>query len=303
MANFGRRALSQQGLFSLLTTPCASDALSGSSAPKRGGDSYSSRFFAQQYAPKRRLIERGFASGRRQRRQSIPTTRYALTAPGLISQAVALDAFPTLVRQSFGHPTEASTKQDLDNAVADIRGLMHEADHRSGLTDADIVMLVVLAGMIADGFDHVDQGGGLGHLYQIRRHSAVFIDEVQDFTEIEILVMGMTATSTYHQITLSGDRSQRLQSSGAEVYDDLFPWVPRSHQNKSIFLDFKFRQRQELAALSSGFRFFIQNDGSVDFQAEKAPAPQRSTNTGPMSAWLISFSDRSVRCLSTLRLR
>jgi hypothetical protein len=196
-----------------------------------------------------------------------------LTAPSLISHAVKLDAFPTLVGQSFGYPAEASTKQDLDNAVVDIRSLFQEADQRSGLMDADIVILIILAGMIADGFDHIDQGGGLSHLYQLRRHSAVFIDEVQDFTEIEILLMGMTAASTYHQITLSGDRSQRLQSSGAEVHDDLSPWVPRLHKNTPIFLDVNFRQRQELAALSSGFRFFIQNDSGIDFQAEESSSP------------------------------
>jgi hypothetical protein len=191
-----------------------------------------------------------------------------LTSHGLISSAVALDVFPTLVRQSFGDPTESSIIQDLDNAVADLRGMVQGVDGHGVLTDTDIVSLVILAGMIADGFDHFDQRGDLRYLYQMRRHSAVFIDEVQDFTEIEIVLMGMTATSAYHQITLSGDRSQRLQSAGAEIYDDLFPWVPRSQQNTSIFLDYNFRQREELAALSSGFRFFIQNNRSVAFQTE-----------------------------------
>jgi DNA helicase IV len=97
----------------------------------------------------------------------------------------------------------------------------------------------------------------------MRKHTAVFIDEVQDFTELEIVLMGMSATSAYNQITLSGDRHQQLQSSGAQRFEDLFPWIPRSARNRTIFLDQNFRQRPELAALSSGFRSVILGDDRV----------------------------------------
>jgi superfamily I DNA and RNA helicase len=132
---------------------------------------------------------------------------------------------------------------------------------------------VIFAAMIADGFDYVEQGGSLGHLYQMRKNTAVFIDEVQDFTEREILLMGMAATSAYHQITLAGDRCQQLHSDGAQIFDGLFPLVPRSQQNRTIFLGQNFRQRQELGALSSGFRSLILGDTRVDVQAEGAAGP------------------------------
>ena len=95
---------------------------------------------------------------------------------------------------------------------------------------------------------------------------AVFIDEIQDFTDIEIVLMGMSATSAYNQITLSGDRCQQLQSSGAKDFEGLFPWIPRVSRNNSIFLDQNFRQRSELAALSLGFRSVILGDSRAGFR-------------------------------------
>jgi DNA helicase IV len=75
--------------------------------------------------------------------------------------------------------------------------------------------------------------------------------------------MGMSATSGYNQITLSGDRHQQLQSSGAKNFADLFPWVPRSARNQTIFLDHNFRQRSELATFSSGFRSVVLRDTRI----------------------------------------
>jgi DNA helicase IV len=132
---------------------------------------------------------------------------------------------------------------------------------------------VIFAGMISEGFEHVAQGGSLPHLYQMRRHTAIFIDEVQDFTEIEVVLMGMSVTSAYNQITLSGDRYQQLQSSGAERFEELFPWVPRSARNSTIFLDQNFRQRSELATLSSGFRSIILGDDRIRLRIEPAVEP------------------------------
>ncbi len=195
----------------------------------------------------------------------------ALAAYDLIAPAIQLPEFPALVRQAFGNPGEIGVSGELDNSIDSIRALVANADagHRS-LTDADLVMLITSAAMIADQFEYADAPA---HLYKIRSNTAVFIDEVQDFTEIEVMLMGMTATSKYHQVTLSGDRRQRLQSAGAEEYQRLFPSVPTLHQNSPIFLDRNFRQRKELAALSSGIRFVLQGDTRVEFDLDDAIAP------------------------------
>src|SRR5207237_956010 len=110
---------------------------------------------------------------------------------------------------------------------------------------------------------------------------AIFIDEVQDFTESQIFLMGLSVSERYSQITLSGDRYQRLQAEGAVSYEHLFPLVSRTQQNRPIFLDINFRQRDELAALSSGIREKLQNDRRI------------ATTIGPPAA-LHVYTDRAA---------
>lgn len=195
-----------------------------------------------------------------------------LTSHELILTAVSLDVFPTLVRQSFGHTSNSVVVVHIDNTVDQIRRLLLDGGARPILTDTDIVTLIILAAMIADGFDYVDPRGATKSLYQMRRNTAVFIDEVQDFTEVEVLLMGLAVTSNYNQVTLSGDRCQRLQSAGAQSYDYLFPLIPRNQNNKPIFLDQNFRQRSELATLSLAFRELVQGDRKIDFEPAKSGA-------------------------------
>lgn len=183
-----------------------------------------------------------------------------MTSQELFRVAVARDDFSFTVRASFSSSVSGEV---LDVAVTEIRTLLGQQEERPSLPECDLVALVIIAAMIADGFEHADQSRSLPHLYQIRKYTAVFIDEVQDFTEIEILLMGMTATSTYNQITLSGDRYQQLQPSGAQNFEDLFPWISRSARNRTIFLDQNFRQRSELARFSLGFRAAILGDDRI----------------------------------------
>jgi hypothetical protein len=210
-------------------------------------------------------------------KKNVSTLSHALlsgiTSDQLISSAVTLERFPDLVRVSFGSPVRLETAQALDSAVQELRDLLSETQGRPAIAEVDLVALVIFAAMIADGFDYVEQSGKLNHLYQMRRNTAIFIDEIQDFTEIEIILMGMSATSAYHQITLSGDRCQQLQLAGAQSFDGLFPWVPRSQHNGTIFLDHNFRQRPELASLSSGFRSLILGDERIDLQGEETSIP------------------------------
>jgi superfamily I DNA/RNA helicase len=196
-----------------------------------------------------------------------------MTAHDLISPAIMLDEFSGLVQQAFGGQLQESDVRETNNAVNQLRSALHQTEEKRTLADADIVALVILAAMIAEGFEYDDSTRSLSHLHQMRRCTAVFIDEVQDFAEIEIVLMGMAGASAYHQITLSGDRCQRLQFTGAEAYDDLFPLIPRAQHNPSIFLDVNFRQRPELAVLSAGFRSLIQGDTKVIFQTDKTANP------------------------------
>jgi transcription elongation GreA/GreB family factor len=181
------------------------------------------------------------------------------------SVAVQAEDFTDLVMQALAGTADKSASREIQEAVGTLRQLLAEVDGegRGTLTDSDLTALVAISAINADGFEF--QRAAKDGLYQIRHHTAVFIDEVQDFTETEVLLMGMAAVGTYHQITLSGDRCQRLQPGGAETYQELFPFVPARSHNRDVFLDHNFRQREELSFLSAGFRSILQGDERVVF--------------------------------------
>lgn len=227
-----------------------------------------------------------------------------LTSDSLVIAAVGLDEFASFVRQSFGDPTEPGILKELESAILEFKNDLADknSEGTAALTDSDMVALIALSATIADGFDFQETSAeALAHLYQVRKSTAVFIDEVQDFTEIEVYLMGLAATSGYNQITLSGDRCQRLQSSGAENYESLFPSIPRSRQNKTVFLNYNFRQRDPLATLSAGFRFLLQHDERVSFtQSESASAILHTFNLRHSMAKLIVERIRGVDPYATV---
>jgi hypothetical protein len=218
-----------------------------------------------------------------------------LTSQELFLAAVTHESFPSLIRDSFGLAVERVSNEILNNAIVEIIGLLNRDEGRPNLLECDLVTLVIFAGMIAEGFEYKDKNGTLNHLYQMRRNMAIFIDEVQDFTEIEVVLMGMSATRTYNQITLSGDRCQQLQSSGANSFEGLFPWIPRSSRNNSIFLDHNFRQRSELAAFSSGFRSVILGDNRIEFRKEDSIGAATIYHSD--QAWIAKLIISRVRSL------
>jgi hypothetical protein len=190
----------------------------------------------------------------------------ALTVDTLFADAVNAPEFPGLVKAAFND----SSKEDVDQSIDEIRKLFapRKDNDRRAVTDADLLVLIACAAMIADDFEYPNAPN---HIYRVRQSTAVFIDEVQDFTEIEVCLMGLSASKQYHQITLSGDLCQRLQSSGSKTFMDLFPSVPRSNRNAPIFLNRNFRQRPPLARLSAGFRNLLQGDERLKFAASGDP--------------------------------
>jgi hypothetical protein len=190
----------------------------------------------------------------------------SLAIENLFSHAVNSPNFSNLAVAAFGNAPRA----DVEQSIEEIREafIQKKDSERRVLTDPDLLVLITCAAMIADGFEYPNAPN---HIYRVRRYTAVFIDEVQDFTEIEVFLMGMSASKQYHQITLSGDLCQRLQGSGSKAYDDLFPAVPRASRNEPIFLNRNFRQRAPLAQLSAGFRYLVQGDNRLESVADGPP--------------------------------
>jgi len=180
----------------------------------------------------------------------------------LAISAVQRVDFETFVRKAFlGEKVEG-----LDDAVTSLRSLLSNVDEegRVSITEADLVVFASLAALISDGFDLADdRTRSLQYLNDLRMRSAVFIDEVQDFTEMQVFLMGMTVSHEYNQITLSGDMCQKLHKNGLSDYSRALPLVPRRRRNSSVFLDINFRQRDCLARLSAGFRTFLQKDTRI----------------------------------------
>lgn len=196
-----------------------------------------------------------------ERRAVSPFARRLLAAiqvQDMIGHVIDLGEFASIVHKAF-IDRNAPNLAGIDQSIASFCSALQIGEDQGlrSISDADLTTLILLSAMLVDGFDRPEAPP---HYYQIRRRTAVFIDEVQDFTEIEILLMGMTAMGAYGQVTLSGDRRQRLQERGTEEYRDLFPFISRAQMNPAIFLERNFRQQQAMAALSAGYRALLQEE-------------------------------------------
>lgn len=223
----------------------------------------------------------------------------SVQAHELFPAAATLDEFFSLVEQSLGRLPQANVLDRARLEAADLRQRMSQAEGRT-LDDADLTSIVILAAMMAESFDYADPRSGNRQFYNMRRYTAVFIDEVQDFTETEVLLMGMSATDVYQQVTLSGDRCQRLQMAGAESYEDLFPLISRGRRNPTIFLNYNFRQRDELAGLSAGYRASILGDRRVEHERNGLPAALYQYDSQQEMADFILQRIRSVPTHATI---
>ena len=75
------------------------------------------------------------------------------------------------------------------------------------LTDSDIDLLLCLAHIVGKGYT-----GQPSSLSEPAFHQAVFIDEVQDFTEQQVYLMSQQARPEYRAVTVVGDRAQKLHN-------------------------------------------------------------------------------------------
>jgi hypothetical protein len=91
-----------------------------------------------------------------------------LASHDLVSPAVMLDEFPTLMQQAFGGQLQETASREINEAVNQLRSVLNQAVEKRTLADADIVTLVILAAMISDGLEYNDSTRALKHLRQIR---------------------------------------------------------------------------------------------------------------------------------------
>lgn len=162
----------------------------------------------------------------------------------------------------------------LESAFKGKKGEAIEAAERINLrlrsrliTDDDVVTALCLNALTCDRFERDIRD--IPYLMTFADRVGVFIDEYQDFSQQQVFLMGFRAKQKYRQITVAGDRSQRLHAGGVGNIADVFPYI--TEPIRQISLDKNFRQSEPLAHLSDCFRTFT-DDGDLP-KAEPCGAP------------------------------
>ncbi|TPK87004.1 hypothetical protein FJ936_06555 [Mesorhizobium sp. B2-4-13] len=135
------------------------------------------------------------------------------------------------------------------------------------VTDDDVICALCLNALSCDQFERDIRA--IPYLRTFAERVGVFIDEYQDFSELQVLLMGYKALPKYWLVTVSGDASQRLHRDGLAEVQRAFPQIAMRHA--SVLLDRNMRQTGPLAALSACFRSLTEADGGQIVSACNAP--------------------------------
>lgn len=127
------------------------------------------------------------------------------------------------------------------------------------ITDDDIVAALCLNAVTCEGFER--DIADIPYIRSFADKIAVFIDEYQDFSEQQMLLMSSRAKIKYRQVTVAGDASQRLHRVGISNVSDVFP---RMIDIREITLTENFRQTKVLARFSRRIRSFTEERTLVD---------------------------------------
>ncbi|TXS92759.1 hypothetical protein FV139_12345 [Parahaliea maris] len=145
-----------------------------------------------------------------------------------------------------------------------------EADQR--LTNADMNVLLAICELYSKGhtYSETDQKRIAAFLAEPRYSSTVFIDEVQDFTEIEVFLMGRQADPRRSAVTAVGDFKQQLYVGKVSSLSACFPNANSSELEVAQLTENK-RQTKNLANHSLHFRAKISEEGSVSVSGVPEP--------------------------------
>jgi hypothetical protein len=119
-------------------------------------------------------------------------------------------------------------EQFPDRTVAEV---VHRQLLKRKLADADIDLLLCLSHIVGRGY-----AGQPSSLSEPPFHQAVFIDEVQDFTEQQVYLMSQQARPEYRAVTVVGDTAQKLHNGRSIDVVACFPGesVPVVHLKENM---------------------------------------------------------------------
>lgn len=135
---------------------------------------------------------------------------------------------------------------------ADLAKRLHAQLSKFKLADEDIDLLLCLSHLMGRGMKQ----GGLRQLHEPTFYQAVFVDEVQDFTEQQVFLMVEQSNPKYRAVTVVGDVAQKLHHGSSIDLRACFPGQSVPH----VMLTENLRQADapELALFSASFRAVLQ---------------------------------------------
>jgi len=121
------------------------------------------------------------------------------------------------------------------------------------LSDSDIDVLLSITNLMSVGNSTSKAFTGISHWSEPDYYSQVFIDEFQDFTEIQVFLMSEQADPKRRAVTAVGDIRQQLTPKKIKDIRRCFPRAAEKEVSPFVLLENK-RQTQSLAELSQRFR-------------------------------------------------
>ncbi|EKN4010497.1 TPA: hypothetical protein ACPZOZ_001956 [Yersinia enterocolitica] len=130
-------------------------------------------------------------------------------------------------------------------------------------------------------------------------YPSVFIDEVQDFTEIQVFLMAQQADPKYHAITLVGDMHQQLVQGNVYHLEDSFPYQPLA---KFLLKENKRQEREpQLAATSMLFRAMVQKDVRLQESPEQLMQWREQAQEGKNKQFIdLPFADVDTKLINLI---
>lgn len=235
-----------------------------------GSISAAARFHLERLASKIDTVRRRFADAleknpeftgadRKDLRQNIRNALRervvrALRLPDAYADVLAPDANDRFTQELLRNLQQEECSE-VPVAVAEASARLN----KKKLTDADLDVLLSLAHVISVGYRGRDDRDPISHLTEPDWYSQVFIDEFQDFSEVQLFMMGAQANPERRTVTVVGDYLQKLRRGRRISLADAFPWAERSQTVPGVLLENK-RQTGRLATLSQRFRAEILGD-------------------------------------------
>lgn len=183
------------------------------------------------------------------------------TAPGQPRNSTPDAIFRRVLRRKLLQPLASVADQYLaalqDSASqfpdAILAKRLHAQLSKFKLADEDIDLLLCLSHLMGRNLKQ----GGLRQLQEPTFYQAIFVDEVQDFTEQQVFLMVEQSNPKYRAVTVVGDIAQKLHHGSSIDLKACFPGQSLPH----VLLTENLRQTDApgLALFSASFRAVLQN--------------------------------------------